>query len=179
MENHNTTNQIGPQTQLEKRVRGRPRGSGRGARRAQTQRPAATQEQVPDIVPGAPGPVSEPAPAAPIRSINPPVSRFTIVANALVYSRTVKGAVKTYRSEVFDAVFWPRQNNPVIDQAARLLFNLVLFPMLALEMRRRRQSPNSSAPRRASESPGRCGSSTLTCLYQYRTSRQVSRLPVK
>ena len=105
MENHDTNNQIGPQTQPEKRGRGRPRGSGRGARRAQTQRAAATQEQVPNIVPVAPGPVSEPTQAAPLRSINPPVSRLTRTANALVFSRTVKGAVKTYRSEVFDAVF--------------------------------------------------------------------------
>ena len=131
MENHDIDNQIGPQTQPEKRGRGRPRGSGRGARRAQTQRPAATQEQVPDIVPVAPGPVLEPAQAAPLRSINPPVSRFTRVANALVFSRTVKGAVKTYRSEVFDAVFRPRQINPAIEQAARRVFNTNFEPYVS------------------------------------------------
>ena len=128
MENHNIDNQIGPQTQPEKRGRGRPRGSGRGARRAQTQRPAATQEQVSDIVHGAPAAGLEPAPAAPVRSINPPVSRFTRVANALEFSRRVKGAVKTYKSDVFYAVFRPRQINPALLQAGCRVFNTDFEP---------------------------------------------------
>ena len=131
MENHDIDNQIGPQSPPEKRGRGRPRGSGRGVCRAQTQRAAATQEQVPDIVPGAPGPVSEPAPATPVRSINPPVSRFTRVANALEFSRTVKNVVKTYRSDVFDAVFRPRQINPALLQAGRRVFNTDFEPYVS------------------------------------------------
>ena len=96
------------QTQPEKRGKGRSRGSGRGGRggrRALTQQPEATQERDPDNVPGSPAPQEKSAPAARNGSINPPVPRLTRVPKTLSFLRVVKGATKTYESNVFDAVF--------------------------------------------------------------------------